>query len=193
MKKKFLSLAIFLVLVTRMPCLGDDFADVSEDSWLRTGLFCFRTCPGTNNQIHMVRYENGKFEKLFTKAIGHPVKPPICLTNGVIVVSVDGVIRRLDLKGEYVFVAKPKGFEGLAGHIGRLDDHNIFVVGSAFDKKINAHRHRLYVVNISSTEPVIKMKFDIIAPYQIALTLDECIVVGETNVLRLKIPREWDK
>jgi hypothetical protein len=183
-----LVLVTFLSLAAKMPCLADGFADVTEDSWLRTGLFCFRTGNGTNDQIHLARYENGKFDELFIKAIGRPVKPPICLTNGVIVVSVDGVIRRLNLKGEYIFEAKPKGFEGLAGHIGSRDDHHIFMVGSVFDEKANIFKHRLYVVDISGSEPVLKTTFDIIEPYQIALTLDEIIVVGETNVQRLAAP-----
>jgi hypothetical protein len=188
-----LLLAIFLISAAKTSCSAADFAVVSEYSWLSTGLFCFRTGTGTNDQIHMVRYEiqNEKFERLFTKTIGHPVKPPICLTNGAIVVSVDGVIRRLDLKGDYVFVAKPKGFEGLAEQIGRLDDHHIFMVGRDFNEKTNAVQYRLYVVNISGTEPVLKKKFDIIAPYRITLTLDEIIVVGETNVLRLKDPERF--
>jgi len=186
-----LLLAAFLILAVNIPCLADNFADVNEYSWLRTGLFCFRTSVGTNDQIHLVRYEHGKFDELFTRTMEGRVKAPICLTNGVIAVDVYGVIRRLDLKGEYVFVAKPKGFEDLAEGIGRRDDHHIFMVGSVFNKKANAYQHRLYVVNIAGAEPVVKTKFDIIEPYGITLTLDEIIVIGETNVQRLAVPPDW--
>ena len=48
----------------------------------------------------------------------------------------------------------------------------------------------LYVVDISGTEPVLITKFDIVPPLAVTKTLDEIIVVGETNVLRLKIPKE---
>lgn len=184
-------LAAFLILAAKMPCLAYDFPVVSENPWLWPGLFCFRTETGTNYQIHLFRYENGQFKTLFVKTIGHPVKPPICLTNGVVVVSVDGVIRRLDLKGEYVFVAKPKGFDGLAEDIGRLDDHHIFATGSVFDKKKNCLLYRFYVVDISGTEPILKKKFDIIEPCSITRTLHEIIVVGETNVQRLDVPPDW--
>ncbi len=196
---KILPPAISLFLVFRTPCPAADFMDAVDGSWLRTGLFSLRTITVTNNtatnyQIHLFRYADGKFEKLFTKAIGHAVKPPICLTNGVIVVSVDGVIRRLDLKGEYVFAAKPKGFDGLAREIGRLDDfHHIFMVGGVFNEKINDVQYRLYMVDVSGTEPVVTTKFDIVRPYGITLGWDprlgnDIVVVGETNVLRLKIP-----
>ena len=188
-RQQVLFLAVLLTLVAKTPCLADDFTDVTEGSWLRTGLFCFRTSVGTNDQIHLVRYGNGKFEELFTRAMGRRAKPPICLTNGVAVVSVDGVIRRLDLKGEYVFTEKPKEFEGVAEDIGRLDDHRIFVTGSVFDKTENRWLHRLYLVNISGSRPVLTEKFDIIQPCTIAQTLDEIIVVGETNVQRLEIPK----
>jgi len=53
--------------------------------------------------------------------------------------------------------------------------------------------HSLLVVNISGTKPVLETNFDIIQPLRITHTLDEIIVVGETNVLRLKIPEDWDK
>jgi len=186
-----LLLATFLILAANIPCSADDFVAAGEYSWLANGLFCFRSGEGTNTQIHMERYKNGKIEELFTKTIGRMVVSPLCLTNGVVTMSHDGVIRRLDLKGEYVFVAKPKGFEGLAEQIGTLDDHRIFMVGSAFNEKTNASQYRLYLVNISGTEPIVKKKFDIIAPYRITLTLDEIIVVGETNVLRLKDPERF--
>lgn len=178
--------ATFLILAGNIPCSADDFVAAGEYSWLANGLFCFRSGEGTNTQIHMERYKNGKIEELFTKTIGRMVVSPLCLTNGVVTMSHDGVIRRLDLKGEYVFVAKPKGFEGVAEQIGTLDDHRIFMVGFVSDVKTKIPQFRLYVVDISGTEPVLKKKFDIIEPDRITLTLDEIIVVGETNVLRLK-------
>jgi hypothetical protein len=187
-----LLLAAFLTLATSLPCLADEFADVNEYSWLRTGLFCFRTSVGTNDQIHLVKYEYGKFDELFTRTMERRVKAPICLTNGVIAVSVDGVIRRLDLKGEYVFVAKPKGFEGVATNIGRRDDNHIFMVETIRNKRNDGWLFRLDVVDISGKEPVFKTKFDIIQPYDgITLTMDGIIVIGETNVQRLEVPPDW--
>ena len=115
----------------------------------------------------MERYKNGKVEELFAKTIGRMVVSPICFTNGVVTMSHDGVIRRLDLKGEYVFVAKPKGFEGVARQIGRLDDHHIFMVETIRDEQKNGWLYHLYVVDISGKEPVLKTRFDIIEPYRI--------------------------
>lgn len=187
---KVLSLAVFLMLVEKIPCAADEYFDSTEDSSIRTGLFSFRSGIGTNTQIHMERYEKGKIQELFTKTIGRPINNPICLTNGVIVVCLDGVICKLDLSGEFVFVAKPKGFEGLSLTSGRLDDGRIFMAESVPNKQKNGLLDRLYVVDISGTEPVLKTKFDIIPPLRITKTLDEIIVVGETNVLRLRIPKD---
>jgi hypothetical protein len=183
-------LATFLILATKIPCLAADYVDATEDSWLRTGLFCFRSGIGTNTQIHLARYENGKFEELFTKVIGHSVKCPICFTNGVVVVSSDGVIRKLDLTGQFVFVSKPKGFEGLSGATGRLDDNRIFMTETTPYKQNNGwlNRYRLYVVDISGAEPTLKEEFNIIPPLRITRTIEEIVVIGETNILRVKIP-----
>ena len=103
----------------------------------------------------------------------------------------DGVIYKLDLRGEVVFVAKPKGFEGLSSTSGRLDDHRIFMTETVSNKEKNGLLYHLYVVDISGTEPTLKTKFDIIPPLRITKTLDEIIVVGETNVLRLKDPERF--
>ena len=183
--------ATFLILAANILCSADDFVAAGEYSWLTTGLFCFRSGEGTNTQIHMERYKNGKIEELFTKTIGRMVVSPICLTNGVVTMSHDGVIRRLDLKGEYVFAAKPKEFEGVSEEIGMLDDNHIFMTATVFNKEKNGQLHHLYVVDISGTEPVLKKRFEIIAPQRITLTLDEIIVIGETNVQRLEVPPDW--
>ena len=124
---------------------------------------------------------------MFTLALTPALSP-----NGVIAVNVYGVIRRLDLEGEYVFVAKPKGFEGVATDIGRRDDNHIFMVETIRNKQNNGWLFHLNVVDISGKEPVLKTKFDIIEPYDgVTLTLDEIIVIGETNVQRLEVPPDW--
>jgi len=190
----FQLLTIFLILTTNVLCAADEFADVNEYSWLRTGLFCFRTSVGTNDQIHLVKYEHGKFDELFARTMEGRVKAPICLTNGVIAVNVYGVICRLDLKGEYLFVAKPRGFEGVATHIGRRDDNHIFMVETIRNKENNGWLFHLDVVDISGKEPVLKTTFDIIEPYDgVKLTFDEIIVIGETNVQRLDVPPDFLK
>jgi hypothetical protein len=160
----------------------------NEYSWLPNGLCCFRSGKGTNSQIHLERYEKGKVEELFAKNIGKTVQYPICLTNGVIAVDVDGVVGRLNLTGDYVFMAKPKGFEGLSATSGKLDDNHIFMTETVSNKEKNGLLYHLYVVDISGTEPTLKTEFNIIPPLRITLTMKEIVVVGETNVLRLKIP-----
>jgi hypothetical protein len=183
-----LSLAILLALVAKIPCLGDEFFDATEDSSLRASLFSFRSGKGTNTQIHLQRYEQGKSQELFAKTIGRPIHNPICLTNGVIAVCPDGVIYKLDLRGEFVFVAKPKGFEGFSSTSKRLDDGRIFMTESVPDQQKNGFRERLYVVDISGTEPVLKTKYDITPPLGTARTTEEVNRAGETNVSKLKIP-----
>jgi hypothetical protein len=183
-----LSLAILLAMVAQMPCLGDEFFDATQDSSIRASLFSFRSGKGTNTQIHLQRYEKGKIQELFTRTIGRPVHNPICLTNGVIAVCPDGVIYKLDLRGEFVFVAKPKGFEGSSSTSKRLDDGRIYMTESVPDQQKTGLLERLHVVDISGTEPVLKTKFDITQPLGTARTTEKITVVGETNVSRLKSP-----
>jgi len=193
---KVLSLAVFVMLLAKTHSVADEYFEYfssTEDSSIGTGLFSFRSGIETNTQIHLERYANGKIQELFVKTIGKPLQNPVCLTNGVVVVCKDGVIYKLDLRGNCVFVAKPKGFEGLSITGGRLDENRIFMTEDVPNKQENRWVHSLLVVNISGTKPVLETNFDIIQPLRITHTLDEIIVVGETNVLRLKIPEDWDK
>src|SRR4051812_25658890 len=107
-------LVVFLILAVTIRSSASEVLSATEDSWLPLGLFCFRSGTDTNTQLHLVKYENGKIETVFTTPTSCTVKSPICLTNGVIAVSSDGIIRKLNLKGEFVFTARPKGFEGAA-------------------------------------------------------------------------------
>ena len=147
----------FLLLIPKISCCAAEFVVAGEDSWLRSGLFCFRSNTDTNTQIHLARYNNGRIEPLFAKAIGHTVQAPICLSNGVVATSSDGVIRKLDLKGEILFVAKPQGFDGASALSGKVTDNCIFMTETVYAKP--GWRYYLYLVDVAGAEPVVKARF----------------------------------
>jgi len=176
----------FLVLIPEVSRSADEFVVAGEYSWFPSGLFCFRSDTGTNTQIHLVNYDNGRIQELFTKSIGHTVMAPICLSNGVVTTSSDGFIRKLNLKGEFLFVAKPKGFDGASAFSGKVTDNCIFMTASVYMKP--ALLYYLYLVDISGTEPIVKAKFDIIQPVRITTTFEEIVVIGQKDTLRFRIP-----
>ena len=177
-----------LTLAAQIDCSASGTAIWGRDSFGSSGLLCFRTFNETNTQIHLAQYVNGKFSELFVKNMDYPVMAPICLTNGVIVTSSDGVVRKLNLAGDFLFVAKPKGFDGVLGLCGIVSDTCIFMQETLQNTAGKGFNFRLWLVDVSGVEPIVTAKFNIIQPWRITRAVDEIIVVGPTNTLRFKIP-----
>jgi hypothetical protein len=188
---RVLLIGAFLVLIPCISCLGEELVVAGQDSWLPSGLFCFRSGTRTNTQIHLVQYHNGRMESLFSKDMGHTVSAPICLSNWVVATSPDGVIRKLNLKGEFVFAAKAKEFEGASALSGKATDNCIYMTATVYAKP--GWLYYLYLVDISGSEPVVEAKFDIIQPLGITRTFEEIVVVGLKDTLRLRIPQHAAK
>ena len=176
----------FLIMFSKISCSAGEFVCADEDAWLPLGLFCFRSGVGTNCQIHLAKYNEGRIEPVFTRFIGQTVKAPICLTNGVIATSSDGIIHKLNFKGEFMFEAKPKGFDGASGLSGKVTENCIFMTATVYSA--TGWLYYLYFVDISGAVPVVKAKFDIRQPVRIIVTFEEVVMIGRKDTLRLKIP-----
>jgi len=186
-KWRWLTVNLLAMLCLQPKLVVAEIVVAGANSWQTSGLCSFRTGTGTNTAIHLAKYADGKFGILFTKEIRRPVHPPICLTNGVIVVSSDGEIRKLDLRGEFAFVDKPKGFTGAAGHSGKLSDNSIFLTETIRDKRGKDWLYELYVLDISGVGPSIKEKHRIPQPIAITKAGDEVVIVGTRHIKRIKL------
>jgi hypothetical protein len=111
---------------------------------------------------------------------------PICVSNGVIVTTVEGTVVKLDMKGEFLFHTKLKGFEGALVKSGRIGNNSIFVTSAVYGK--SGFHFCIYLVDISGMDPVVKEKCEIIQPIAVVPTFDEVIVVGTNDTIRLKMP-----
>jgi len=136
-----------------------------------------------------MKYSGGDAETLFTARTG-TIQYPICLSNGVVVVNVDGIISKIGLHGEVVFKAKVKHFGGASGFSGRLTGNRIFLTETTYNSNKQELVYHLYVVDVAGTEPVVIQKFDIIQPLRIVPLDNEIVVLGRKDVLRLKVTSE---
>jgi hypothetical protein len=158
-----------------------------RDCWGPPGLFSFRTFDGTNTQIHLAKYNNGTIKSVFSKSFGYSTMNPICVSNGVIVTTVEGTVAKLDMKGEFLFRTKLKGFQGTWLKSGRIGNNSIFVTSAMYGK--SSFNFYIYLVDVSGMGPVIKGKFEILQPIAVIPTFDEVIVVGTKETTRLKMPK----
>lgn len=179
-----------LALIARIPCLANDIAIAGRDSWSPPGLFCFRTITGTNQQIHLAQYKNGRIAELFARDIGCSVMFPICLSNGVVAVSSDGVVRKLDLNGNVTFATKPAGFKGASAMSGKLNETCIFMTEALYETHRKRWHYSILLVDVSKMVPAVKARFDTAQPFAIACTSDELVVIGRKDTLRFRIPGE---
>jgi hypothetical protein len=177
----------FLVLIRISSMSASEIIAIGKDSCRPSGLFCFRSTDGTNTQIHLERYCNATIQSLFHKAMDGPVMVPICLTNGVLAISSDGIIRKFNLKGDFLFAEKPNGFDGASAMSGRITDDYIFMTATVYEK--THWLYYLYIVDISGVKPIVKVKIKIIQPVVINVTYDEIVVVGREDTMRFPVPK----
>jgi hypothetical protein len=173
--------------VFEVPRSTEELIGAGEDACYPGGLFCFKSFSGTNTQVHLVRCSPGRIEPLFVKPVPGPVKAPICLANGVVAVSADGVVRRFDLSGNSVFSAKPEGFEGVARDSGRVDFDRIFITQVTTNSR-NRFLYHLLVVDVAGAQPVVRAKMEIIHPFRVVVAGWDFVIIGGTNTQRLRIP-----
>jgi hypothetical protein len=178
-----------MILVPTPSSSANEFIGAGEAACYG-GLFCLKSISETNRQIHLFRYDQGKIEHLFAKSVSRAVHFPICLTNGVVAVSSDGVVRKFDLNGDLVFSAKPAGFEGLARDSGRIDFDHIFITEVTTNAQNNSSLYQLLVVDVTGSLPIVKSKSGIIQPFRVVVTGEDLVILGLTNTQRLKVRQD---
>lgn len=112
---------------------------------------------------------------------------PICLSNAVIAVGANGVVKKFDLNGELLFQAKPKGFDGASAMSGRLTDKCIFMTETLFEAKRKSLVYHLCIIEVCGAAPLLKARFNIPQPLGISRTSDHIFVIGAKETARLSI------
>lgn len=180
---------IALTLAAGIVGKAQELIRVGQDSSLPNGLFCYRSGRGEDVRIHLVRLGGDKIETVFTKSMPKGAPPPVLLSEAVIVVSVDGVVHKLDLNGEFVFRMKPAGVEGVSGLSGKVNNKHIFMTETVYDKRKQGPVHYLCIVDVSGKEPIVKRKFRMVEFGKVTRTSDDIVIIGRKKVQRLKIAK----
>jgi hypothetical protein len=153
---------------------------LGEGSWDREGYFAFCSGRGENMRIHLAKLESNELRTVFATNVSSTVLfSPSCLTSGVVVVDVTGVITKFDLTGKFIFGTRLAAMEGTPSWSGKLDDRHIFVTETVWRTHEKTWQYRLYVVDVSGKEPFLTSKFDIIQPERVTRTRTQIVVIGE--------------
>jgi hypothetical protein len=174
--------AVFVCLLIFNCCHHSTFAQsrvaADESAWHPSGLFAYKEVHNEVSTIHAFRCVGGNLERIFSSDMGTTIKPPICLSNAVVVATTKGVINKLNLKGELLFQSPPEGFTGVAGFSGRIGDAHIFLTEITQDLKRDKWEFHLYIVNVSGAKPVVVSRQPIIHPKKITRVSDEIAILG---------------
>ena len=186
---------IFLIL-TAQTLLGDSFK-LGESSWSGGphGLVAYVRSFDGGKELHLIRLGASEPRTLFIKRVP-PVKPPICFTNAVVVVEVDGTITKFDLTGAQIFSAKPTGFTGACGLSGRISGAStylIYLTETFVPAGGKGFSYRLHFVDVSGAKPFIKATFSIPELGKVVLTPDgDVLIVSSSKVVRVPVPGDED-
>jgi hypothetical protein len=162
-----------------------------EGSWHRSGLFCFASDTGKKTRVQLIKIDGGAVRVLFSAGASNTVVfSPVCLSNGVVFVDVDGYITKLDLAGERLFKTRPSAFEGAIRASDRVNANCIFVTETVSNTRRKGLRYQLHLIDVSGSLPAPKGKFEIVAPIRVVRTSTELVVIGEKITQRIKIPKD---
>jgi len=183
-------LSILVTLTAGNHSLGQSITRAGQDSWHRTGLLCFSTGTEEKTRVHLVKFDGQDVRMLFVTGITNTVLfSPVCLSNSVVVVDVEGVISKLDLEGEFVFRTRPKTLEGTVSWSGKLSEKNIFVTETLWNERARAWKYQLHIFDVTGKSPEPISKLGIIQPLRVVRTSTEIVVVGEKDCQRLELSK----
>ena len=115
------------------------------------------------------------------------VLPPVCVSNAVVVVSVDGCVTKYGLDGTEIFsstVLKPGEISRLAG---RWDSGTVYLTGMRYDSERNP-RYRMVWIDVLGRHPVHKGDVDIGEPKKAFRMGNDIVVCGDNNTERVTAP-----
>jgi hypothetical protein len=118
--------------------------------WHSSGIFCFSSFVEEKSQLTVMRVTPAPTILLATN-LQEIVKPPICTSTSVIVVTVAGRVQKFSHSGTLEFDETLPNVTGACGLTGKITDSHIYVTETTYSKK--KPRYRLHLYDISGTAP----------------------------------------
>ena len=171
---------------------GKSFAQhlhvAQEGSTESSGVFAYLMVQGKHEHITAVQCSSNSVQVLFTKSISKDVVlPPVCVSNAVVVVSVDGTVTKYGLDGAQIFsssVLKPGEVSRLAG---RWDSSIVYLTGMSYDSQ-RKPRYRMLWIDVLGKNPVQKGDVATGEPKKAFRLGNDIVVCGDSNTERVAAP-----
>lgn len=161
----------------------------SEGSATLAGNFAYLTVQRDMKVITVTKCSTNDVQILFTKNIGDDVVlPPVCVSNGVIVVSVDGVMTKYGFDGKEIFTSKILKEEEVSKLNGRWDGGIVYLTGMTYEGAVRKPRYRMLWVDVKGNKPVFIGARDIGEPKKAFRMDNDLVVCGSTNTERIAAP-----
>ena len=157
----------------------------------QSGILAYRFVQGDSTQVTAVKCSSNTVQVLFTKRIPDDVVlPPLCVSNGVIVVSVDGLVTKYGLDGKQVFSVRALRAGEVSRLAGRWDSGTVYLTGMAYEGAERKARYRLVWVDVSSSALTLRGEVDTGEPMRVFRVGSDIVVCGRRNTERVAAPVE---
>lgn len=154
--------------------------------WHSSGIFCFSSFAEENSQLTVVRVTPAPTVLLKTN-LHEVVKPPICTSTSVIVVTVAGRIQKFSHSGRLEFDETLPDVTGACGLTGKITDNHIYVTETRYSKK--QPRYRLHLFDISGTSPRRIAEFRLRRMGPIMQSRGYLLILGAKNSSDVKVQK----
>lgn len=161
-----------------------------EGSSERSGVFAYLHVEQERKHITAVRCSANSAQVLFTKNITNDVVlPPICFSNAVVVVTVDGIVTKYGLDGVQTFSSSVLKSGEVSRLAGRWDSGIVYLTGMSYDAN-RKPRYRMLWLDVSGKNPVHKGDVRIGEPKKAFRLGYEIVVCGDSNTERVAAPKD---
>ena len=141
--------------------------------------------------ITAIKCSSNTVEVLFTKSISNDViLPPLCVSNGVVVVSVDGVVTKFGFDGTQKFSIRVLKNEEVSKLTGRWDAGTVYLTAMTYEGSNRKPRYRLLWIDVIGSGPVYKGEVDIGEPMKTFRLENDIVVCGRSNTERIAAPKD---
>jgi hypothetical protein len=180
----------FCLLVGPVVCDGQHMHVAAEGgSDAIGGLFAYLTVQGKESCVTAINCSTGSVRVLFAKAISNQViLPPVCLSNGVVITTMEGTVTKYGLDGKKIFSAGVLRSNEVSRLNGRWDRGTIYLTAMHYDAADGEPRHRLLWIDVQGLRPVEKGETVIGPPLKVVRVEGDIVVCGSTSVERIAAP-----
>ena len=127
---------------------------------------------------------------LFTKSISNDVVlPPVCVSNAIVVVSVDGTVTKYGLDGTQMFSSTVLKSGEVSRLAGGWDSGIVYLTGMNYDSQ-RKPRYRMVWIDVRGKNPVQKGDVAIGEPKKAFRLENDIVVCGDTNTERVAAPED---